>query len=218
MKHEQIKKLCIMAMLCAIAYVVMAVVKIPVVLFLKYEPKDAIITFGGFLYGPLAALLISAIVSFIEMLTVSDTGWIGFVMNVLSTVSFACTASLIYRKKHTLTGAIIGLACGVVAMVAVMIGWNYLLTPLYMGTPRADIAAMLLPVFLPFNLLKGVLNAAIILLLYRPLVQGLRSAKLFPESSSTSKPTVLSKVLLWSIASLAVIICVLVILHYNGLL
>ena len=218
MKHEQIKKLCVMSMLCAVAYVVMLAIKVPVILFLKYEPKDVIITFGGFLYGPVAALIISAVVSFIEMLTVSDTGWIGFVMNVVSTAAFACTAALIYRKKHTLLGAVLGLLCGIVAMAAVMIAWNYLLTPLYMGTPRADVAEMLLPVFLPFNLLKGILNSAIILLLYRPMVQGLRSAKLFPRSSSDRKPGLLSKILLWSLSLLVMAACILVILHYNNII
>ncbi len=218
MRNEKIKKLCVMAMLCALAYVVMMVARIPVILFLKYEPKDVIITFGGFLYGPVAALLISLVVSFLEMLTVSDTGWIGFLMNVLSTAAFACTASLIYRKKHSLSGAILGLAAGTIAATAAMLAWNYLLTPLYMGTPRADVAAMLVPVFLPFNLLKGTLNSAISLLLYRPMITGLRSAGLFPKSTSGSKPSLLSKISLWAAASLVLVLCVLAILYYNGII
>ncbi len=218
MKHEQIKKLCVMAMLCAVAYVIVATVRIPVVLFLKYEPKDVIIAFGGFLYGPVAALLISVVVSFIEMLTVSDTGWIGFVMNVLSTAAFACTAAYVYRKKHTLSGAVGGLILGTLTMTAVMLAWNYVLTPLYMGTPRADVATMLIPVFLPFNLLKGTLNSAITLLLYRPLVKGLRSAKLFPQSATAAKPKTSGKILLWICASAVLVACVLAILYYNGIL
>lgn len=42
---------------------------------------------------------------------------------------------------------------------------------------------MLVPYFLPFNLLKYGLNAAITLLLYKPLVTGLRRAHLLPEST-----------------------------------
>ena len=145
-------------MLSAAAYVVMAIIKIPVVLFLKYEPKDIIIAIGGFIYGPLSALVISAVVSFAEMLTVSDTGPIGLVMNLLSTVSFACTAAFIYKKRRTLKGAVIGLITGSLIMVAMMLLWNYLITPLYMGTPREAVAAMLIPVFLPFNLIKASLN------------------------------------------------------------
>ena len=50
-----------------------------------------------------------------------------------------------------------------------MMLWNYLVAPLYMGMPREDIAALLLPAFLPFNLIKGGLNAAITMLLYKPV-------------------------------------------------
>ena len=200
MKHQQIKKITILAMLSAFAYVVMCFLRVPVVLFLKYEPKDVIITLGGFLYGPLAAFGISCVVSFLEMLTVSDTGWIGMIMNILSTCSFACTAAFFYKKRHTLSGAITGLLVGIALMVVVMLGWNYVLTPLYMGQSRADIAAMLVPVFLPFNLIKGGLNAAITALLYRPLVQGLRKAGLFPKSESTSAPNSGSKILFYGLA------------------
>ena len=200
MKHQQIKKIAILAMLSAFAYVVMCFLRVPVVLFLKYEPKDVIITLGGFLYGPLAAFGISCVVSFLEMLTVSDTGWIGMIMNILSTCSFACTTAFFYKKRHTLSGAITGLLVGIALMVVVMLGWNYVLTPLYMGQSRADIAAMLVPVFLPFNLIKGGLNAAITALLYRPLVQGLRKAGLFPKSESTSAPNSGSKILFYGLA------------------
>ena len=47
-----VKTLAVMAMLCAIAYVLLVVARVPVA-FLTYEPKDAIITIGGFMLGPL---------------------------------------------------------------------------------------------------------------------------------------------------------------------
>ena len=118
------------------------------------------------------------------MFTVSETGWIGAVMNLVSTCSFACVAALIYKKKHTLKGAVIGLLAGVVCMVIVMILWNYLLTPIYMGYPREAVVPMLPTVFLPFNLLKGGLNAAITMLIYKPVVITLRKADLIPASSA----------------------------------
>ena len=218
MKHEQVKKLTVLAMLCAVAYVIVALVRIPVVLFLKYEPKDVIITFGGFLYGPLAALLVTTVVSFIEMLTVSTTGWIGLVMNILSTAAFACTAAIVYRKKHTLSGAVIGLLLGSIAMTVVMLLWNYVLTPLYMGMARADVAAMLVPVFLPFNLLKSGLNSAITILLYRPLVQGLRRVGLFPRSESGRAPARSHKLWVWLGAAAVLVVCVLLLLHWNNII
>lgn len=209
MKHEQIKKMTVMAMLTAMAYVAVVILRIPAVSFLKYEPKDVIIAFGGFLYGPLSALSISVLVSFVEMLTISDTGWIGFLMNVLSSAAFACTAGWIYQKRHTLSGAVIGLALGALLTTALMLLWNYALTPLYLGQPRADVAAMLLPIFLPFNLFKGTLNSAITILLYRPTVQGLRRAGLFPRSDAAVAADPRSKLLLWLGAGAVALACLL---------
>ena len=202
MKHQKIKKLTVLAMLTAFAYVALYFLRFPIVLFLKYEPKDVIITIGGFLYGPLASLCISCVVSFIEMLTISDTGWIGMVMNILSTCTFACTASYFYKKRHTLGGAVTGLLVGTAFMVVVMLAWNYILTPIYMGQSRSDIAAMLVPVFLPFNLIKGGLNTAITALLYRPLVQGLRKAGFFPKSERAASLQSGSMVLFYALAVL----------------
>lgn len=49
--NERTKKLTTLAMLCALSYIAVAVFRIPVVLFLKYDPKDVIIAIGGFIYG-----------------------------------------------------------------------------------------------------------------------------------------------------------------------
>lgn len=170
------------AVLCAIAYVAVFLFRIPVFDFLKYEPKDVIIVIGGFLLGPLAAFLISFVVSLIEMVTISDNGFIGFVMNVIASATFACTASVIYQKNRTLKGAVIGLFVAVLAMTGVMLLWNYLITPLYLNVPREVVVGMMLPVLLPFNLLKGGLNMAIALLLYRPIVNALKRANLITHA------------------------------------
>lgn len=182
--NQKTQKIALIGMFCAIAYALMVVGRVPVVLFLKYDPKDVMIAIGGFLLGPFASFIISVVVSFIEMISASDTGIIGFIMNVLSSCSFACTAAFIYKKKHTKSGAMIGLFAGCGVMVVVMLLWNYLITPIYMGYPRAAVAELLLPAFLPFNLLKGGLNMAITLLFYKPVVTALRKAKLALPSAS----------------------------------
>ena len=184
MKKISVKQLVLLAMLAAMAYIIVSVVRIPVVLFLKYEPKDVVITIGGFLLGPMAAFITSLVVSLLEMVTISETGPIGCLMNLISTCAFSCTAAFIYKRKHTIQGAVAGLAIGWVFMVAVMLLWNWLITPLYMGVERSAIESMLLPVFLPFNLLKGGLNSAIVLLLYKPLVTALRKTGLVEMGSA----------------------------------
>lgn len=165
--NNKTRRLAAMGILCALAYTAAAAGRVPLVLFLKYDPKDVVIALGGFLLGPLSALLIAATVSIVEMVTISGTGIWGLVMNIISSGSFACTAALVYRKKENTAGAAAGLLCGWLCMVSVMMFWNYLIAPIYMGYPREAVAEMLLPVFLPFNLLKGGLNAGITLLVYR---------------------------------------------------
>ena len=201
--NQTTKRLTACAMLAAAAYVVMAIGRIPVVLFLSYDPKDIIIAIGGFLYGPLSAMGISVVVSLLEMVTVSSTGFIGCIMNILSTCSFVCVASYLYRKKNTPMGAFMGLLVGCLVMTGVMLLWNYLITPLYMGYPREAVAALLLPAFLPFNLVKGGLNAALVLLLYKPVVTALRRARLAEPSAAGAGGRARGGIALLALAALA---------------
>ena len=171
--HSATEKTVVLALLSAIGFISMMLIKIPVIGFLKYEPKDIFITFAGFLYGPLAALACAIVTALLE-LPFSSTGLIGMVMNIVSTAAFACTASLIYKKRRDIYGAAIGLLCSVAAMSVSMLLWNYLISPLYMGVTRDEIVPMLTSMFLPFNLLKAGINAALTLLLYRPFMRVLR--------------------------------------------
>ena len=211
MKRNSVKKMVSLAMFAAIAYVIVSVIRIPVVLFLKYEPKDVIITVGGFIFGPMASFIISLVVSLLEMVSISDTGIIGCIMNLLSTCTFACTAAYVYKKWHTINGAVVGLAVGSVLMVGAMLLWNWLITPLYMGTDRATIASMLIPFFLPFNLLKAGLNSALTLSLYKPLVGALRKVGLVETHGEKS-----SKAGLYIFAGILLITCILLLLVFQG--
>ena len=127
------------------------------------------------------------------------------VMNLLAAVVFVCPAAYIYKKKHTLSGAVVGLVIGTLLMTGAMLLWNYLITPIYMEMDRAVVAAMLPTVFLPFNLVKGGLNMALILLLYKPVVTALRKARLVPESHAPveGKGKLSAGFLLFSLALLA---------------
>jgi len=185
------KTIVLIGMFCAIAYVVMLLSKlIPVNVagFLTFDLKDVIIAICGLITGPIQAVLVTVIVSFIEMITVSSTGPIGLLMNVLSTCAFILPISLIYHKRRVFSSAIIGAVAGIICMAVVMILWNWLITPLYMGIDRSVVVSMLLPTFLPFNLLKGAINAALTILLYKPIITALRKARMIPESSSAHAP------------------------------
>ncbi len=211
---EKTRKLTMLAMLCALAYVVMLIGRIPLIsvgsLVLKYDPKDVIIAIGGFIFGPLSALLISVVVSLVEMLTVSETGFIGFAMNVVATAAF------FYKKKHTMGGAVLGLSIGLVLMTLMMILWNYFLTPLYLGYPREAVVELLLPLFLPFNLIKGGINMALTLLIYKPSVKALRHVKLLtPDAAAAPTPTKGKRTALIIGAVILLVLCVFVALVLN---
>ena len=181
-KINRTKKLTTTGMLCALAYASAVFGRIPLVLFLKYDPKDVIIVIGGLIYGPLTSLAVSVIVSLAQMLTVSGTGILGCVMNVISS-----TAAFFYKRKRTLSGAMVGLLWGCGGQTAAMMLWNYLIAPIYMGIPRDAVVDLLLPAFLPFNLIKGGLNAAITMLVYKPFVTALRRANLLKPEHSLGK-------------------------------
>ena len=211
------KTLAILALLSAMAYILMVFIRIPVILFLKYEPKDVVIAIGGFLFGPLAALAMSVVVSAVEMVTVSETGFIGMTMNVISSCCFACSAALVYKKMRTLKGAMIGLISGCILTTAVMLLWNYLLTPVFMGSPRADVAAMLVPFFLPFNLIKGGLNASIAMLLYKPVRIALQKSYMMPEPAGQAGSGKVNPGII--VVSLFIIAtCVMLILVFQGII
>lgn len=181
---EKTHQMVVTAMLCAVSFIAVLLGRfIPAVQgFLSYDPKDAIIVIAGFIYGPLTSVTISVVVSIIEMFFGSSTGIYGCIMNIVSTCSFAVPAALMYKKFHSMKGSVLGLVLGTLCVTAMMCLWNYIITPFYMGMPRATVAAMIPTVFLPFNLIKGGINAGLTLVLYKPLVTALRKAHLVPAS------------------------------------
>lgn len=208
------RRLTLMAMFAALAYIVMLVGRIPIssVDFLKYDPKDMVLTICGFVMGPLPALAVTVVVSLIEMLTVSSTGPIGLLMNVLSSAMFVCPATAIYKRRHSLRGAAVGLAIGVACQTIIMLLWNYFIAPIYMGYPREAVAAMLAPVFLPFNLIKGSINAAITMLIYKPISQALKRSGLVESKSDAAVPRGKRNLGATLVAALILISCIVAIL------
>lgn len=218
-RSYHLKMLATLGMLSAMAFVITFICRIPIipsVPFLDLEFKSAVILIGGFIYGPLPAFAVTIVVCFLEMLSFSSTGFIGFIMNVLATAAFVCPAAYIYKKKKSLFGAIIGLAVGTLLMTGVMILWNYLITPIYMHVSREMIVSLLIPAFLPFNLIKGALNSSATLILYKFVVSALRKAKLLPKASENSKKKTSAFISSIVISVLMIATCVLAILAFNG--
>ena len=96
-------------------------------------------------------------------------------MNIVQTVSFACTASAIYRKSDHIRSS----HRFVCRMYNHGFGYDVMELsdyPALYGILKRSGCELLLPAFLPFNLFKSVLNAAITFLLYKPVITALRKS------------------------------------------
>ena len=175
------RRITTMGLMAAISIVLVAVVHFPLfpsAAFLEYDPADIPIFIGTFLFGPASGLLLTVVTSVVQGLTVSaSSGPIGILMHIFATGSFALIAGNLYRRLHTRRGALAALAAGVVVMAAVMCLCNLIFTPIFMGAPREAVMEMMVPVIIPFNLLKAGINALITFVIYKSI------ARLIPHQS-----------------------------------
>jgi riboflavin transporter FmnP len=187
-----IRKMVTLSLFCALAYAVTFVFRIKVG-FLTFDAKDAVVCIAAMIFGPLSGVVISFVVATIEALSVSDTAFWGWLMNFVSTATFSGIAGLIYSKKRTFWGSILGIGASAVTTVAVMMVANLLVTPIFQKTTVEVVWAMIPTVLLPFNAIKTVLNSSIVLILYKPLTGALRKAKLLPriERTQSDKPYIM---------------------------
>lgn len=172
--RERVKRLVFIALFAALAYTSTLIIH-PKVLFLTFDIKDAIITLAAMAFGPVAGVSISFLAALIELVTISETGLYGFIMNFLGSAVFAVTASLIYKYKKTLVGGIIGLVAAVFAMTAVMLLANIVVTPFFMKSSTADVIKMIPTILLPFNFLKALANAGLVVGFYKPISNALKA-------------------------------------------
>lgn len=172
--RERVKRLVFIALFTALAFSSTLVIH-PKVLFLTFDVKDAIITLAAMAFGPAAGVLISFLVALVELITISETGIYGFIMNFCSSAVFSATASLIYKYKKTLFGGIVGLVSSVFATTAFMMLANMLVTPLFMETSTDEVLKMIPTILLPFNFLKAVANAALVIGFYKPVSNALKA-------------------------------------------
>ncbi len=209
-QKNNLKKISVVAMLTAVAYLCMFLFKFNVS-FLTFDFKDAFLAIIGFLYGPLYSVASSVLVAFLEFLSVSDTGIYGFIMNAVSSAVFAGVCGLFYKYKRTLSGAVLGSIIAVIAMTAVMLVANYIITPYYMGVSRSEVVGMIPTLLLPFNIIKGTVNMAITLIIYKPITAVFRRAGLMHMAAVH---TDVKKFIILSVLSIIILLIAIVLILY----
>ncbi len=178
MRSKKVEWLVKMALLTALSLALMYLVRFPIfptAPYLEYDMADVPILIGTFMYGPVAGLLLTFVVSLLQWLLVSpQSGWVGGLMHFVATGGFVLVAGLIYNYRHTRKGAVIALIAGVLTMTALMVPLNLWLTVHYNGAPLEAVKAMIWPIIIPFNLIKGGVNGAVTFLIYKQAGKMLR--------------------------------------------
>ncbi len=212
MKKEQIVKVSVTGVFCALVFIMTAILRFKVA-HLSFDLKDTIIAIVSLMYGPLYGIISAAIVAFLEFLSVSDTGFYGLLMNFLSSATFTYLVGVIYKYKRTFSGAIIGVCLSVVGVCVVMLLANILITPLYIPTVDSKaVIAMIPTLLLPFNFCKALINAAVTVAIYKPVRGVLRRARVVSGRENTTMTNPYKSVIVFVVAAIIIAITVFILL------
>lgn len=163
--------LTVLGVLGAISIVLVTLIHFPIMPsapFLEYDPGDIPILIATFALGPVPALLLTIVVSLVQGLTVSaGSGILGIVMHIFSTGFCSFMAGTIYHRNKTLKNAILGLIVGIFFQVTAMVIMNLIFMPMYMGVDIEVVKGMIVPVIIPFNLIKISINCGFTFALYK---------------------------------------------------
>ena len=169
MKTQQ---LAVVGMLAAVAYLLMSVVKFPIIPgapFLRYDPSDAAGLIAGVLYGPAAGV---AVVAIKDLLFLARNPY-GILADFLAAATFVGVTSWVYlRRSGTPPSRLLSAAtAGIAARILLMIPVNFIILRLQFGMSPERVAGLLLPAIVPFNALKSIMNAALAFVIAMPLVR-----------------------------------------------
>ena len=157
------------ALLCALAFV-LTFVEVPIfppAPWLMYDPSGIVAFVAALVYGPATGAIV-AVLPWVLKTLFSFNVW-GHLMAILAGVALCVPAALVARRVGGTRGLAAGMAVGGVISLAACILGNIVVTPLYTAVSAADVVAMIVPILLPFNLLKIVLNCVVTALIHKPV-------------------------------------------------
>ena len=189
MKNYKAKKITVSAVLGALGFILMLLeFPLPFIIpsFIKLDFSEIPALIACFAYGPFYGILVCLIKNLLHLFVTTSAG-VGELSNFVLGAIFVGVAGVVYKKLHSRKGALIGSLIGAAIMAVISIFTNYFIvypafSVLY-GLPMEAILDMykaLLPaadnlwkalvIFnLPFNLAKGILEAAVCFAVYKRL-------------------------------------------------
>jgi riboflavin transporter FmnP len=155
--------------------------------FLKFDFSEVAILLASFSMGPLTGILAELLKNLLHLPATTTSG-VGELANFIVGASFVGTAGLIYRMSKSRRGALIGMASGTAVMTVIASLMNlWLMIPFYIylfhidlsiiiGMTNAvgnrlvkDMTTLIVYVFVPFNLFKGIIVSLVVGLIYKRL-------------------------------------------------
>ena len=158
-----------MALMCAIS-VLLSFVETPPLFaggFLKLDVSLTPAMVVGFAYGPGAGVLVGVVAALVHAMFTGN--WVGALMNVIIAAAYIYPACSIYKHNHTFRGAVIGLVVATIVQVVVAVVANLVIDPIFYGYPFDAVVGLIAPAIIPFNIIKGVVNGALTLLVYKSI-------------------------------------------------
>ena len=171
------RQLVTMALMCAIA-ILLSFVEFPIfpaASFLKLDIALVPSTVVGFAYGPGPGVLVGVVCAVAHGAITGN--WVGCLMNIIAGCAFIIPASAIYKRNRTFKGAMIGLVVSTVCLVIATVIANLVIDPVFYGIPFDVVAGLVVPAILPFNIIKGVVIAALTGIVYKSISNLITPAK-----------------------------------------
>lgn len=156
--------------------------------FYEIDFSEVPVLIGAFAMGPIAGAAIELVKILLNLvITGTDTAGVGELANFIIGCSLCLPAAIVYKRKKTRKGAMIGMAAGTALMVVIGCLINaYVMLPAYsaafglpidalvqMGTAVnpsiTSLSTFVIFAVAPFNLLKAVLVSLIVLLIYKKI-------------------------------------------------
>ena len=191
MKKDTTHNLTVAAMLSAVAFILMFIeFPIPMLIpaFIKMDFSDLPALLGAFALGPVYGVIISFMKNLLHIVIKgTSTACVGELSNFILGAIFSAVAGYLYKHHKSRKTAIIGAVAGAVAMGVLSVPSNYFVVyPAYVQfyhmppeailgmyqaiLPSADSLIKCLVIFnMPFTLVKGLLDAVLCMLIYKPL-------------------------------------------------
>ena len=163
------QQLVVMALMCAIGILLSFIefALFPAASWLKYDASFVPALICGFAYGGGAGACVGVLTALLHSLFTGHV-W-GGVVNALVVCAYVVPSAAIYARHRTKKGAVCGLMAAGICSLAIALVCNLVITPLYTGFPVEAVVALIIPVLLPFNAIKALVNCAITFCVYKPI-------------------------------------------------